>query len=105
MKHIILEPSHITQLKQAIKDYMLTTQWGTWKKYVKEINEDFNPIRVRDKSGKQRWVLPIEVRNNPKFSKLKEIADGITGIKIIDLTSVDFPAYELGQPTDYSEAA
>jgi hypothetical protein len=102
-KYIIFKPYHITQVKSAVKDCMLTTKWGTWKNYVehKDNREDFEFIRIMDSLGHQRWVLPIEVMNNPKFSKLKEICDGITGIKIEELTEADFPIYELDKLTSY----
>ena len=102
-QYIVFKPTHITQVKAAVKAHMLTTKFGTWKNWVdhKDNREDFEFIRILNKDGKQRWVLPIAVRNNPKFKKLKEICDGITGIKIVELTENDFPIYELDKPVNY----
>ena len=106
-KYIILKPTHKTQIKNAIRDFMLTTKWETWKAYVehKDNREDFEPIRIKDSATGQRWVLPIAVRNNPKFVKLKEIADGITGIKIEELTAADFPTYDIDEEINYTYGA
>ena len=106
MNYIVLRPNHITAIKQAVRDYMTTTKWGTWKNYIedKTIREDFEPIRIMDDATGQRWVLPLSVRDNPKFQKLKEIIQSgeITGITIQDLTKADLPEYSLDGDTNYN---
>lgn len=106
-KFIVLRPTHITALKKAVRDYMATTKWGTWRKYVshRTNREDFEPIRFRDDASGERWVLPLSIMQNKKFKKLKEIIESaeISGITIQTLTKADQPTYNLEGATDYTK--
>ena len=102
---ILFRTSHLKQVRDDVKAHFATTHWGSYNNYIehKDNREDFEFLRIRDDIEGRRYILPIEVRNNPKFAKLKEIADGISGIKLVELTAADKPEYFLDDsPTDYS---
>ncbi len=102
---ILFRVSHLLQIRDAVKDYFKTTQWGSYANYVnhKDNREDFEFIRIRNDVIGRRYFLPIETRDNPKFAKLKEIADSVSGVTLVQLVKKDFPEYFLDDtPTDFS---
>ena len=104
-KYILLRPAQITAIKNDVKAYMLTTKWGTWIAYVedKDIREDFEPIRIRDDAQGSRYILPLSVRDNPKFKKLKSLFVSHNAV-LVNLTESDFPEYFMDDTqTDYSK--
>ena len=100
----LFRTEHKAPIRAAVKAKMASTKWGTWANYIKETREDYELIRIRDDATGKRFILPIGVKDNPSFSKLKEVIQGATtGVTAVQILKKDLPEYFLDDtPTDYS---
>jgi hypothetical protein len=101
-KYIIITADLLTPLTELRDTYISTTEYKTWANFVKATNQDFQPIRIRDKNG-ERYVLPLGVWLDPVFLGLREFIDAnkTKPILIEELTEADFPIQELDKPISY----
>ncbi len=103
----LIRESQVTALKNAVKaKFPVTYQsktYPTWNDWVNFTREDFKPIRVRDDVTGKRFILQIEIKDNPSFAKLKEViqAAGV-GVSAVQILKKDLPEYSLDGATDYS---
>lgn len=102
---ILLRPAQITAIKKQVSDYIKTTKYGSWQKFISHrmIRSDFTPIRIRDDISGQRFILPVSLKNNPIFQKIKEILeDPKNSVSIVSISSADFPDDSNPNNVDYS---
>ena len=67
MKYVVLTSAQKNALKTAVQNYIKTTKYGSWAKFVSVYREDFRPIEIKN----DLWVLPLSLKDNPRFSKIK----------------------------------
>ena len=76
MSYVVMTSEENTALTAAVQAHIKTTKYKTWPGFVEQTKEDFRPKEIKG----DLWILPLSLRDNPKFSKVKQwiIANDIT---------------------------
>ena len=90
MRYVVMTTTEKNALKTAVLNYIKTTKYKTWAKFVSTHREDFRPIEIKN----NLWILPLSLKDNPKFARIKTwvLAKNIT---IREVLESEFIEYEL----------